>query len=338
MVALKQTCSHITRHSAHRTNTIACIASTQRSTVFRPHRVVTAFASTSCNTNTDVKASPAALSRRQVLALLPYTALCGQVAAALFQSPPASAATSTGAVLPSAECQKAIDQVLNKAVTKQKAPVLLRLAYHDAGTFSQTDGTGGLNASIQFELDRPENFGLKRGWRVIQEIKSSLKGTAADGVVSYADLIALAGAKAVAVCGGPIIQVSIGRQDATAADPAGRMASEQSGVQQLKANFANKGFDTRDLVVLSGAHTLGGKGFGDPVTFDNAYYSALLQKPWLNTKDEMATHIGLPSDHALPEDAECNAMIQEYAADQQAFFRDFAGAYAKLSITGAQWA
>lgn len=82
----------------------------------------------------------------------------------------------------------------------------------------------------------------------------------------------------------------------------------------------------------------GGKGFGDPVTFDNAYYSALLQKPWLNTKDEMATHIGLPSDHALPEDAECNAMIQEYAADQQAFFRDFAGAYAKLSITGAQWA
>lgn len=52
-----------------------------------------------------------------------------------------------------------------------QAPVLLRLAYHDAGTFSQTDGTGGLNASIQFELDRPENFGLKRGWRVIQEVR-----------------------------------------------------------------------------------------------------------------------------------------------------------------------
>jgi hypothetical protein len=36
----------------------------------------------------------------------------------------------------------------------------------------------------------------------------------------------------------------------------------------------------------------GGKGFGDPVTFDNAYYSALLAKPWLNPNDSMATMIG----------------------------------------------
>lgn len=36
----------------------------------------------------------------------------------------------------------------------------------------------------------------------------------------------------------------------------------------------------QELVVLSGAHTLGGKGFGNPVVFDNAYFKILLEKPW----------------------------------------------------------
>ena len=75
--------------------------------------------------------------------------------------------------------------------------------------------------------------------------------------MSKADLIALAGARAVAVCGGPSIKVMVGRQDATAADPTGRMASEKAGVEPLKANFADKGFGVKELVVLSGAHTLG---------------------------------------------------------------------------------
>lgn len=82
----------------------------------------------------------------------------------------------------------------------------------------------------------------------------------------------------------------------------------------------------------------GGKGFGDPVTFDNTYYTALLKKPWLNTKDEMAQMIGLPSDHALPEDPDCLKLIEAYAADQQLFFRDFAEAYVKLTNLGAVWA
>ena len=38
----------------------------------------------------------------------------------------------------------------------------------------------------------------------------NLKGTAAEGRVSYADLIALGGAYAVSVTGGPVIDVPIG--------------------------------------------------------------------------------------------------------------------------------
>lgn len=45
-----------------------------------------------------------------------------------------------------------------------QAPVLLRLAFHDAATHRVSRGDGGANASIQFEFDRPENTGLKRGW------------------------------------------------------------------------------------------------------------------------------------------------------------------------------
>lgn len=40
----------------------------------------------------------------------------------------------------------------------------LRLVFHDFGPHREGPGTGGANASIQFEFERPENFGLKRGW------------------------------------------------------------------------------------------------------------------------------------------------------------------------------
>ena len=81
----------------------------------------------------------------------------------------------------------------------------------------------------------------------------------------------------------------------------------------------------------------GGKGFGDPVTFDNTYFTALIAKPWLKPNDPMAEHIGLPSDHALPEDPECLGIIKEYAADNEAFKRDFGAAYQRLVETGARW-
>lgn len=45
-----------------------------------------------------------------------------------------------------------------------QAPVMLRLVFHDAGSYSAAARDGGVNGSIQFELERPDNFGLKRGW------------------------------------------------------------------------------------------------------------------------------------------------------------------------------
>lgn len=47
-------------------------------------------------------------------------------------------------------------------------------------------------------------------WRVIEEVQAALKGTAAEGCVSTADLIVLAGAYAVSMTGGPLVDVGIG--------------------------------------------------------------------------------------------------------------------------------
>lgn len=83
---------------------------------------------------------------------------------------------------------------------------------------------------------------------------------------------------------------------------------------------------------------LGSKGFGEPLTFDNAYFTALLQKPWAAPNaDSMAKMIGLPSDHVLPDDPDCKPVIQAYASNQQRFFKDFSDAYVKLTTLGAQW-
>ncbi|KAL4857580.1 putative L-ascorbate peroxidase 6 [Chlorella vulgaris] len=236
------------------------------------------------------------------------------------------------------EQQAAVDGVFAAVMPKSKAPVMVRLVFHDAGTFSAATGDGGVNASIRFELDRPDNFGLKRGWNVIEAAALRLKGTAADGLVSKADLVVLAAAYGVRITGGPAMRVAVGRLDAAAADPDGRMPELDFSAQQQLANFADKGLDAQEFVALCGSHTLGSKGYGDPVTFDNTYYKTLLAAPWTDKKNEMAQHTGIATDHVLADDPTCRPLIQRYAADQPAFFRDFASAFEKMSCVGVQWA
>ena len=68
----------------------------------------------------------------------------------------------------------------------------------------------GTDFSIcRFELERPENFGLERGWPTIEAVAGELKGTPAEGL-SLADLVALGGAWAVHVTGGPSIVIPVG--------------------------------------------------------------------------------------------------------------------------------
>ncbi|XP_073111141.1 putative L-ascorbate peroxidase 6 isoform X10 [Elaeis guineensis] len=190
---------------------------------------------------------------------------------------------------------------VRNVLSKTKAAGILRMAFHDAGTFDK----------VKKEIDQ------------IQQ-------------VSWADLIAVAGAVAILLCGGPEIPVRLGRLDARMPDPQGKLPRESFDASSLKRCFLEKGFSTQELVALSGAHTIGSKGFGDPNVFDNAYYKILLEKPWTSSAG-MSSMIGLPSDRALVEDDECLRWIKIYAGDQVKFFDDFRNAYIKLVDSGALW-
>ncbi|KAF9681237.1 hypothetical protein SADUNF_Sadunf06G0204600 [Salix dunnii] len=239
-----------------------------------------------------------------------------------------------------------IKEEVRKVVSKGKAAGVLRLVFHDAGTFEIDGNSGGMNGSIVYELERPENSGLKK----------SLKA------LSWADMIAVAGAEAVSVCGGPTIPVQLGRLDSLEPDAEGKLPQESLDAPGLKQSFKRKGLSTQELVVLSGAHTLGSKGFGSPFVFDNSYYKILLEKPWKSSgsaglshmlelslyfsemimyirihKCGMSSMVGLPSDHALVEDDECLRWIKKYADNQNMFFDDFKKAYIKLVNSGARW-
>ncbi|CAA0822760.1 Putative L-ascorbate peroxidase 6 [Striga hermonthica] len=222
---------------------------------------------------------------------------------------------------------------IGKVLSKGKAAGLLRLVFHDAGTFDEGDKTGGMNGSIVYELDRPENMGLEKSLKVLAKAKAQVEAVQP---VSWADLIAVGGAEAVSVCGGPKIPVQLGRIDATVPDPDGKLPEESLNAAAMKQCFLKKGFSTQELVALSGAHTLGSKGFGNPVVFDNSYYKILLEKPW-SSSGGMSSMIGLPSDRALVEDEECIRWISKYANDQDLFFEDFKNVYTKLVNTGAKW-
>ncbi|KAG4141863.1 hypothetical protein ERO13_D06G100300v2 [Gossypium hirsutum] len=218
-----------------------------------------------------------------------------------------------------------IKEEIIKVVTKGKAAGVLRLVFHDAGTYEMDENSGGMNGSIVYELERPENV-LEKAKKEIEAIQS----------VSWADMIAVGGAEAVSICGGPKIPVTLGRLDSGEPDPEGKMPEESLDASGLKQCFRRKGFSTQELVALSGAHTLGSKGFGSPVAFDNSYFKILLEKPW-NSSAGMTSMIGLPSDRAIVEDDECLRWITKYADDQNMFFEDFKNAYMKLVNCGAKW-
>jgi len=156
-------------------------------------------------------------------------------------------------------------------------------------------------------------------------------------IVSWADLIAVAGAEAVALCGGPEIPVRLGRLDSSTADPAGKLPGETLDAAALKTLFSRKGFSSQEMVVLSGAHTIGGKGFGSPIVFDNTYFKVLLEKKPQTSSSGMEAMVGLRTDWALTEDDECLRWIRMYAEDQAKFFDDFRDAYIKLVDSGATW-
>lgn len=81
--------------------------------------------------------SLACVTAMPTLAALPLAPAAGAADSALSGAPP-RASSSKDPLSP--EAQASLRAVLAKFVTKEKAPVLLRLAFHDAGTYSAKVG------------------------------------------------------------------------------------------------------------------------------------------------------------------------------------------------------
>jgi hypothetical protein len=69
--------------------------------------------------------------------------------------------------------------------------LLISLAIRDAGTFDAKTGTGGLNGSIRFELEKPENKKFADAVKQLELAKKEIDAKAAVPI-GWADLIALA--------------------------------------------------------------------------------------------------------------------------------------------------
>ena len=286
-------------------------------------------------------------SNRRVF-LVSSTSLFSLCVAAIARYPlPSSkiAAHAATITIQNEEVRKNLRQVLESKIQKTKCPAVLRVAFHDAGTFNKASNDGGMNGSVLYELGRPESFGLKRGLNPIKEVYEEMKarGFGDDtGGVSLADCIACAGAYAIELTGGPkfLESIPLGRRDASSADPENRMPVETLRGKEMREHFQNLyGLSSQEMIALSGAHTIGQKGFGDPYTFDNEYFVTLKKDPWNLpnlTKDEleMNEHIGLLSDRYLAEDEENKKWINKYAEDAGAFNKDFVEAYIKLTTLG----
>ncbi|KAA8543680.1 hypothetical protein F0562_021574 [Nyssa sinensis] len=98
-----------------------------------------------------------------------------------------------------------------------------------------------------------------RGFDVIDTVKSQVE-TLCPGVVSCADILALAARDSVVALGGPSWTVPLGRRDSTTASFSAAnsdLPSPAMDISDLITAFSNKGFTAKEMVALSGSHSTG---------------------------------------------------------------------------------
>ncbi|XP_061373667.1 peroxidase A2-like [Gastrolobium bilobum] len=137
---------------------------------------------------------------------------------------------------------------------------LVRLHFHDC--FVQgCDASILLNdtATIVSEQSAGPNNNSIRGLDVINQIKTAIENVC-PGIVSCADILALAAEISSDLANGPTWEVPLGRRDSLTANKTlanQNLPAPTFNLTQLKSAFAVQGLNTTDLVALSGAHTIG---------------------------------------------------------------------------------
>ncbi|XP_010266033.1 PREDICTED: peroxidase 64 [Nelumbo nucifera] len=171
------------------------------------------------------------------------------------------------------QAESTITNVVKKAMTNDNTvpAALLRMHFHDC-FIRGCDGSVLLKSvgNNQAEKDGPPNISL-HAFYVIDNAKKAIESVC-PGVVSCADILALAARDAVALSGGPTWEVPKGRKDGrvSKASETRQLPAPTFNISQLQQSFSQRGLSMADLVALSGGHTL---GFAHCSSFQNRIHN-----------------------------------------------------------------
>lgn len=224
------------------------------------------------------------------------------------------------------------------------------------------------------ERSDPANASLG-GFSVINSAKRVLE-IFCPGTVSCADILALAARDAVEIVGGPMLQIPTGRRDGRASVASVvrfNIIDTSFSMDEMMKLFSSKGLSLDDLVILSGAHTIGSahcSAFSDrfqadskgtltriDTSLDKAYANELRKKcpssvsssVTVNNDPEtsflfdnqyyrnLMAHKGLfQSDSVLFSDKRTKKMVEDLANNQNSFFERWGQSFLKLTIIGVK--
>lgn len=240
------------------------------------------------------------------------------------------------------------------------AAALIRMHFHDC-FIEGCDGSVLIDSTKDntAEKDSPGNLSL-RGFEVIDDIKEDIEDQC-PGVVSCADILAMAARDAVFFAGGPVYDIPKGRKDGRRSkiEDTINLPFPTFNASELITAFGKRGFSAQEMVALSGAHTLGvarcasfknrlsqqvdptldsefaktlsktcssGDNAEQPFDatrndFDNVYFNALLRRNGV-----------LTSDQTLYASPKTRNIVNAYALNQAMFFFDFQQAMVKMGL------
>jgi peroxidase len=250
------------------------------------------------------------------------------------------------------------------------AAALIRVHFHDCFVRG-CDASVLLNSTQnnQAEKNSIPNLSL-RGFDFIDAIKSLVEAEC-PGVVSCADILTLAARDSIHAIGGPFWNVPTGRRDGViskASDVFLTLPAPFHNLTTLLTLFGNVGLDATDLVLLSGAHTIGithcgtatvsnrlynftGKGDQDP-DLDSAYAKNLKTNKCKSINDQttilemdpgsrntfdlgyykqLVKRRGLfQSDAALLKSSTTRSIVAQHLQSTEKFFVEFAKSMEKM--------
>ncbi|XP_076929258.1 peroxidase 4-like [Bidens hawaiensis] len=269
----------------------------------------------------------------------------------------------------SKSCPKVFDavgSVVRDVVAKEKrmGASLLRLHFHDCFV-NGCDGSILLDDTSSFRGEKTAgpNANSVRGFNVIDDVKKKVEGVC-PGVVSCADILAISALESVLALGGPEWTVKLGRRDSKSASfsaaNSGVIPPPTSTLNNLINRFQAVGLSAKDMVALSGSHTI---GQARCTTFrarvynesnidanfaksrqancpsrsgsgDNNIAPLDLKTPTYfdnNYYGNLISQKGLlHSDQILHNGGSTDSLVEQYNKNPESFFKDFAAAMVKM--------